>query len=246
MTPQIFPVKEYGGIRANAFKSDKITFVRSGIGRFSKRKDLAALSILFTFGALLNAFGMVSPVYAVQSWLARRLGTTHEAPVLGTLFVALLVVEPVLLLASAAWLTRRATRRAEPLAAIAVRFAYALVPLGFGVWVAHYTFHLLTGMWTFVPIVQKLATVGGTALLGAPDWSRSGLSKQLVMPLQFGILGLGLLGSLLGASRIAERDAGARARAAFAPWAGLCVLLWLAALWLLAQPMEMRGTFLGS
>ena len=43
--------------------------LRSGIGYFSRRKDLAALAIVFTFGALLNAFGMVSPVYAVESWL---------------------------------------------------------------------------------------------------------------------------------------------------------------------------------
>ncbi len=43
--------------------------IRSGIGYFSRRKDLAALVIVFTFGALLNAFGMVSPVYAVERWL---------------------------------------------------------------------------------------------------------------------------------------------------------------------------------
>ena len=29
--------------------------------------------IVFTFGALLNAFGMVSPVYAVETWLGRML-----------------------------------------------------------------------------------------------------------------------------------------------------------------------------
>src|SRR5271155_5298431 len=40
--------------------------IRSGIGYFSRRKDLAALAIVFTLGALLNAFGMVSPVYAVE------------------------------------------------------------------------------------------------------------------------------------------------------------------------------------
>src|SRR6185312_3857316 len=48
--------------------------VRSGIGFLSKRKDLAALTIVFTFGALLNAFGMVSPVYALEQWLSRSLG----------------------------------------------------------------------------------------------------------------------------------------------------------------------------
>src|SRR6185503_17646025 len=100
--------------------------MRAGIGFFSKRKDLAALALVFTFGALLNAFGMVSPVYAVQEWLAQRMGTTHEAPVLGTLFVLLLVVEPVLLMGLAAWLTRRASGKPQPLLPVATRFSYAL------------------------------------------------------------------------------------------------------------------------
>ena len=47
---------------------------RSGVGFFSQRKDLAALVLVFTFGALLNAFGMVSPVYALEAWLARPAG----------------------------------------------------------------------------------------------------------------------------------------------------------------------------
>jgi len=32
------------------------------------------LATVFTFGALLNAFGMVSPVYALEAWLGRALG----------------------------------------------------------------------------------------------------------------------------------------------------------------------------
>lgn len=211
---------------------------RSGIGFFSKRKDLAALVLVFTFGALLNAFGMVSPVYAVQSWLAEQMGTTQEAPVLGVLFFLLLVVEPVLLMGLAAWLTRRAAGTGEPLLPIATRFAYALVPIGFGVWLAHYSFHLLTGLWTFIPVVQKM-------LGAAPDWAWGGLSEQAVTPLEMGFLGLGLLGSLLVSFRIAEREYPARAARTFLPWAALSLLLWGAALWLLSQPMEMRGTFLG-
>ena len=80
--------------------------LRSGIGYFSRRKDLAALAIVFTFGALLNAFGMVSPVYAVESWLGRILHVSHEAPVLGIIFAFFLILEPVVLLGLAAWLTR--------------------------------------------------------------------------------------------------------------------------------------------
>ena len=51
--------------------------MRSGLGILSKRKDLAALVIVFTFGALLNAFGMVSPVYALEQWLANLFGVDH-------------------------------------------------------------------------------------------------------------------------------------------------------------------------
>src|SRR5882672_1861048 len=71
--------------------------LRSGIGYFSRRKDLAALAIVFTFGALLNAFGMVSPVYAVENWLGRMLHLSHEAPALGVVFTFFLILEPALL-----------------------------------------------------------------------------------------------------------------------------------------------------
>lgn len=211
---------------------------RSGIGFLSKRKDLAALALVFTFGALLNAFGMVSPVYVVQAWLAKVLGTTSETPVLGTLFFLLLVVEPALLVGLAAWLSRRGSGAPGPILPFAIKFTYALVPLGFGVWLAHYGFHLFTGLLTVVPVVQEV--------LGfVPRWDLVGLPVRLVQPLETGFLGLGLLGSLLAAWKIAEREAPGRTRAAFLPWAGLCVLLAGVALWLLFQPMEMRGTFLG-
>lgn len=219
---------------------------RSGIGLLTERKDLAALALLFTFGAVLNAFAMVSPVYAVQSWLADLLGTTSEAAVLGTLFFVLLVVEPVVLLGLAAGATRRATGVREPLLQVVVRYSYALVPLGFGVWLAHYSFHLWTGLWTFVPVTQDLvADLLGRPLLGTPLWRLTGLSEPAIQPIEWGFLSLGLLGSLLVAWRIAEREPARRTAAAFAPWAALVVCLGVAAFWLLAQPMEMRGTFLG-
>ena len=70
---------------------------RSGIGRFSRRNDIAALAIVFCFGALMNAFGMVSPVYTVEGgW--PPLHIESQAAVLGILFTAALVVEPALLL----------------------------------------------------------------------------------------------------------------------------------------------------
>ena len=47
---------------------------RSGIGRFSRRADLAALVVVLTFGAFLNAFNMIRPVYALQA----RAGTLAQ------------------------------------------------------------------------------------------------------------------------------------------------------------------------
>jgi hypothetical protein len=58
-------------------------------------------------------------------------------------------------------------------------------------------------------------------------------------------LSAGWLVSLLALNRLAATSAPERARRAFIPWAVLTGLLWLAANWLMAQPMEMRGTVLG-
>lgn len=214
---------------------------RSGIGRLSRRPDLAALAVVFCFGALLNAFGMVSPVYALQAWLGDALGTKSEGIVLGLLFAFVLVVEPVLLLGLAGHASRRLGGSGEPLLAHVTRFAWSLVPLGFGVWVAHYLFHFLTGLWTFVPVAQKaVLDTFGTALLGRPDWGRGGLHAATVQPIEMGFLLLGLAGSLIVGLQIARANL-ARPRAGFAPWAVLLVAMWAAAVWLLSQPMEMRG-----
>jgi len=217
---------------------------RSGIGYFSRRKDLGALTILFTFGALLNMFGMVSPVYAVESWLGRVLHVSHEGPVLSVLYVALLVVEHVLLLGAAAWLSRAG--KAGSLLSRITRFSYGLVPLGFGMWLAHYSFHFLTGVFTIVPVVQSAVADLGRAVLGEPRWTLTGLAMRSVQPLQFGFLMLGMAGSLWVMYHLAEEESRERALRIFVPWAGVCVLLFLSAMWLMFQPMEMRATFMSS
>jgi ferredoxin len=221
--------------------------IRSGIGYFSRRKDLAALAIVFTFGALLNAFGMVSPVYAVESWLGTLLHVNHEAPVLGVIFTAALIVEPLLLLGLASWLTR-ATLSAESvrcsLIPLAVRYTYGLVPLGFGMWLAHYGFHFLTGLYTVIPVLQNAAATLGRPLLGEPRWSLTGLPANVVQVIEIGFLVLGLAGSLVVTYGLAEEDAPQKPLRAFLPWATVCLILWCASMWLMFQPMEMRATMM--
>lgn len=220
--------------------------IRSGIGRLSQRGDLAALALLFTFGALINAFGMVSPVYALQSWLATSLNIGSEAAVLGIIFGVGLIVEPIALLLGAAALSRRWSGVRSSLVELVTRWAYALIPLGFGVWLAHYGFHFLTGAWTIVPVLQSLVADLGFPLLGAPRWDLGALvAERFIFPIQFGFIGLGAFGSLIVAWELAQQQAPERQRGAFAPWALLVVLLAGIAVWLMLQPMEMRGVSIG-
>jgi ferredoxin len=215
--------------------------IRSGIGYFSRRKDLAALAIVFTFGALLNAFGMVSPVYAVERWLGQMLRVTHEAPVLGVIFTFFLIVEPVLLLGLAAWLTRVWARSPRALLPLAVRYTYGLVPLGFGMWLAHYCFHFLTGLYTLIPVTQNAIASLGRPLLGEPRWTLTGLPANVVQVVEIGFLVLGFAGSLVVTYSLAEDDSPDKPLRAFLPWAAVCLVLWCASLWLMFQPMEMRA-----
>jgi ferredoxin len=220
--------------------------LRSGIGYFSHRKDLAALVLVFTFGALLNAFGMVSPVYAVEAWLAGLLHVSHEAPVLGVIFTAFLVLEPILLLGLAAWLTLRWGGSNRALVPLAVRYSYGLVPLGFGMWLAHYGFHFLTGLFTIVPVTQSALLRVGVTLFGEPRWTLRGLPVHAVLAIEIGFLILGFAGSLLLTHGLAEEDAPERPMRAFIPWASVCLIIWTASMWLMFQPMEMRATLLGA
>ena len=220
--------------------------LRSGVGYISRRKDLAALSLVFCFGALLNAFGMVRPIYSFESWIAGLLGLNREAPVLALIFLLFLVVEPVLLIGAAAWITRRLSNRRKSVLATAVHYSFVLVPLGFGIWLAHYGFHFLTGLFTFIPVVQNAVADLGRPLLGQPRWTLVGFSQNVVRAFEYGFLSVGFVGSLLVSHRLVEAEKSEHPHAVFAVWALVAFVLWSAALWLMSQPMEMRGvTLLG-
>jgi polyferredoxin len=198
---------------------------RSGIGTLARRPDLAALAAVFVAAALVSAFVMTAPASTLELRLMRALGVTSEAPALAAVFAAGVLVMPAMFV--------RAGRRL---------YAMALVPFGFGVWSAHYAFHLLTGALTVVPVAQAAAVDAfGWPALGEPLWAWVGLQPGRVLPLQIGLVIVGACGSLGLLHALTRRDHGARASRVFVPWAALVALLAVAAVWTFAQPMEMRG-----
>jgi hypothetical protein len=220
---------------------------RSGIGRLERRPDLAALAVVFTFAALVSAFAMTAPAYAVEQRIAATLGAASEAPVLAIVFLIGLVIVPAALLFAAGALTRGIAGGGGPVRQTIVRYAYALIPIGFGVWLAHYGFHLLTGALTLVPVVQSaVLDAFGRAWLGGPSWGWVGLQPGAVFPIQLGCVVLGAAGSLAMVQAISQRDRPGRAALASAPWLAVVLVIATTALWILSQPMEMRAVgFLG-
>ncbi len=218
---------------------------RSGIGRLGQRRDLAALATVFVFGALLNAFGMVGPVYAVERSLAAVTGLRSEGAILAVVFAFGLIVLPIALVGSAAAATRRLAAPGSSLPTIATAYAYAWVPLGFGMWLAHSGFHLFTGFLTVIPVVQSAALdLFDAPVLGGPFWTWAGLRPGAVYPIEVGFLVLGATGSIATAFGISQREHPQRAERATAPWVVVVLVLTAVCLWVLSQPMEMRGTFL--
>src|SRR5262245_30698941 len=110
---------------------------RSGVGRFGKRPDLAVLVIILVFGAFANASGMVGPVVAMRDRWDKLLGQSSHL-LTTTLFYALaFVVFPLLAIGGAACLSRKLSGLGDTWIGSVTRYSYALVPLGFGMWLSH-------------------------------------------------------------------------------------------------------------
>jgi cytochrome c oxidase assembly factor CtaG len=219
---------------------------RSGVGRFSKRPDMAALALVLVFGAFVNAAGMVAPVLEWRDELAALV--PGSSPILlTTLFFALgLLVLPVLLVGTSAALCRWSAKLKESTLDLATRFSYALVPLGFSMWLAHYSFHFLASFDAVIPTLQRFVGDLGWTVLGPPAWTRACCRPvgDWLPRLEIVFLDLGLLLSLYSAYRIAltESERSYQALKLLAPWALLVVLLFSSGVWIVLQPMQMRGT----
>jgi len=204
------------------------------------------LIVPFLLGSLLLLF---------YTWPLKQWGLGELAVLLvwgplmvGFLFVAGMIVVPAGLVAAAAVTSASLSRSGRSVMEEVSRYGWALVPVGFGMWVAHYLYHFLIGGLAIIPATQEYLVDLGVPLLRAPAWTLGPiLPDSWLLPLELFFLELGLLVSLVVAHRIGQRESGPGLRAVRAalPWGVLAVALSVAGVWLLLQPMEMRGTIMG-
>lgn len=223
----VLPVLPAKTITANPY--------RSSIGRLSKRADLAALALVFVFGAFANAAGMIAPVMMFEhSWHA-RLGPRTLPLIIGALISASVMLLPITAVFICMGLNRTVKIPGSPVADLARRLILTLVPLGFAMWGAHLLYHFATGWSALWPVVEhRFLGAQGIGASFIPSWMTTA---------QILLLDAGLLLTLYVGWRIVLQ-AGGRLRTAarlMAPWATLAVGLYCAGAWILSQPMQMRG-----
>jgi cytochrome c oxidase assembly factor CtaG/ferredoxin len=218
---------------------------RSSIGSFANRFDLAVLVLIMVFGSLANAAGMIAPVAAMLD--RGRFWLDLQRPVLIALFQAIgIFLIPGLIVWMAGSLSRRLGRIQVPLKPFISDFAMTMVPLGFAMWLAHFVFHLFTGSHTPIPVLQRIALEMHVFSWGKPDWSIASWAVPQLLDFEILVLDLGLLVSLYAGWRVAQRYNNAKNRCLliFTPWSVLYILFFIAAVWIIFQPMDMRGTMM--
>ncbi|MBE0691092.1 MAG: FesM [Anaerolineae bacterium] len=206
---------------------------------WQRRWDISLLPVMLTFIGLTNAFAMVPPVYELQRWLVETLGLRSELLVLLLIFTVGNLLLPALAVGVAGQIGRLLTntRKQHSLRMTVAAFAPTFVPLGFGIWFAHYSFHFLIAPLSIIPVIQEFL-----GMPGAWEQFSGGLSVDTIGLLQVIVLLGGWLWSVWLAQRAALRLYGRRGFLGQLPWMLLLLVLLLIAVQIFAQPMEMRGT----
>jgi hypothetical protein len=234
------------GILALAHGRDLVNDpVRSSLGRFSRRMDLAALALVLVFSAFVSAAAMVVPAAAWLERLTERYSTVSTLPFISLFFLIALVLAPALLMSAAVAAGRALAHIVTPSRELFCRFSVALLPVGLAMWGAHVLFHLSTGWRTAWPVVERAAGDLGVGWLGTPRWTPSSplFTPEAMLAIQMLLLDAGVLLSLYVGWRIARSNT-SRAQDSLtllAPWAAVVALLYAAGVWVFLQPMQMRG-----
>jgi polyferredoxin len=169
---------------------------------------------------------------SILSWLEKTVGTTNYYITFTITFAAAIIL-PVSLLALASFAAAKLNKAS--FVDNFTRFGYAIIALDMAAHIAHNLFHLLAE--------GKSILYTGLELFGIQSHGASTalVSMGVIQALQFGLLGLGFLGSLYIVYRIAKSNhQGKLVWATFTPYAVLMVFLVLLNVILFTLPMSMR------
>uniref|UniRef100_Q01PC5 4Fe-4S ferredoxin, iron-sulfur binding domain protein n=1 Tax=Solibacter usitatus (strain Ellin6076) TaxID=234267 RepID=Q01PC5_SOLUE len=223
--------------------------VRSNLGRFSRRPDIAVLALVVVFSAFLSAAAMVASVVASRDRLITHFPAIATLPVTALFFLLALALAPAFLVAGAVRLGRTAARIRRSGRELFCRFSFALLPIGLAMWLSHVLFHLSNGWGTAWSAAQQAAGEMGIGWLGAPRWVASAplVAPDTMLAIQMLVMDAGVLWSLYLGWRIAG-DYTNRTQdllKLLAPWAVVAALLYAAGVSVFLQPMQMRGMIHG-
>lgn len=211
------------------------------------RWDYSLLVIGLTISAILNAFGMVSPIYTVLDWLEDSLGIAQESIRLMIIIGLGVFGLGALIAIGCGKLGEKITH--ENAKIIASRYATAFVPMGAGIWLAHYGFHLIIGGLSIIPVMQTFMLDHGINVLGTtPKWDVGFLlPMEFIFPFQIIVVLLGFFSSLyiLGKKSLAIEKNPKQAFLIILPWALILMLMTIVSLSIFNLPMEMRGAIGG-
>ena len=216
---------------------------RSMVGDFSNRPDLAFLVLALTFAAFANAAGMVAPMVAQIGGLRESFGVFWGEISETLYFLGVVVAAPLVAVFGCGAIARWVSGHKETLRPIVCRNAMMFAPIGFSMWVAHFTYHLVTGFTSAWPVLHRFAADFGMAS-ATPNWGIETSMPEWLPGMQILLLNAGCLFTLWLLWNSAQRNAGRWTFWSFLPWGGLAGALYAIGVWILFQPMEMRGTLM--
>ena len=218
--------------------------------KFFRRFDVAVLILVLVFAAFINAGGMVIPVQSWEHSMQAKFEIESIQPVLAGIYFLSIFIIPLLLIAACVWLSTVFGELRGGWKETITTFAPAFVPVGFSMWLIHFSYHLLNSGQAVVPVIQRAATDVAITILGKPNWSLSSMmpSFDWLLSVDLLLLDLGLLFSLFVGWRIAStfRLNFTQTLRLNAPWSALAVGLYALGVWIIFQPMQMRGMMMHS
>ena len=208
---------------------------RSSVGEYSRRRDLASLVLVFVFAAFANVAAMLFPVREMEEAVRRIFGPQVAGLVWFSVFVFCVVILPLGLARLCGRFSSAAAGHGRP--GSTGGLVFALIPMGFAMWVAHITFHVFTGALTPWPIIVRVARDLGMRS-AMPAWDVAIAPFDGLVGLQILFLNAGLLFSLWILWRKSCALSG-WALPVFLPWAAVATALYIAGVWLTFQPLDM-------